>query len=328
MPRRMVRVIVNPISGRGQDRRLLNGLRIHLGLRHFPVEVLRTEGVGHARRLAAETPDDAHCVVSIGGDGTHREVIAGLVGRPVPVAVVPSGTENVFARTFRLTGTLREIMDLVQRGRAVALDVGQADLSAVALRPVRRSPGAPGAKPEAGAKADGHPFVLFSGVGFDAEVTRRVHQRRRGPIDRAAYYGPAWRLWWGYRFPRLRVTVDGRTVTEEAGIVVVANTPRYADRLRVAPQARADDGLLDVVCYRTRSRWAMLRQFAETKLGWHLRDADVRLERGRCVEVACDQQPVPVQADGDAIGSTPVTYTLHPRAVRILLRPREEKQEE
>jgi len=295
MPRGMVRIIVNPISGRGQDHGLLARLGTHLRLRHFPVEVLRTEGPGDARRLAAETPDGAHCVVSIGGDGTHREVIAGLVGRPVPVAVVPSGTENVFARTFHLTGTLREIMDLVQRGRAVALDVGE---------------------------ADGHPFVLFSGVGFDAEVTRLVHERRRGPIDRAAYYGPVGRLWWRYRFPRLRVTVDGRTVAEDAGIVVVANTPLYADHLRVAPQARADDGLLDVVCYQTRSRWAMLRHYAATKLGRHIACPDIRLERGRRVEVASADGPVPVQADGDAIGSTPITYTLRPQAVRLLLHPR------
>ena len=109
----LVRIIVNPISGRGHDPEFIDGLVRHLTLRAFPVEVTPTQRRGHARDLAAETPDDARCVVSIGGDGTHREVLAGLAGRRVPACIVPSGTENVLGRTFRLTGTIRDTVGLV-----------------------------------------------------------------------------------------------------------------------------------------------------------------------------------------------------------------------
>ena len=298
MTQGLVRIIVNPISGRGQDRRLLEHLALHLRHRHFSLEVCRTEGPGDARRLAASTPDDAHCIVSIGGDGTHREVLAGLLGRPVAACVVPGGTENVFARTFRLTGTLREILGLIQNGRPVALDVGL---------------------------ADDHPFVMFSGIGFDAAVTHLVHSRRRGPIDRGAYYAPVARLWLDYDFPPLAVKVDGRVIAEDAGLVVVANTPMYADRLRVAPDAVADDGLLDVVCYRTRSRWSLLWYFMQTKLGTHIRDRQIAYQQGRRIEVTCARGEVPFQVDGDAIATTPVVYTVRPRAVRLLVRQREKR---
>ncbi|MFO8012393.1 MAG: diacylglycerol kinase family lipid kinase [Phycisphaerae bacterium] len=290
----LVRVIVNPISGHGQDPHFIRDLVRHVSLRGFPVDVHRTRGRGHAARMARSVPDDARCIVSIGGDGTHSEVLSGLAGRPVPVAIVPSGTENVLAKTFGLSGTLRETVRLVQQGRAVALDL---------------------------ALAGDCPFVMFSGVGFDAEVTRDVHRKRSGPILRAAYYGPTVRRWWKYGFPPITVQVDGHTLCDDAGMVFVCNTPLYADGLRLGTLAVGDDGLLDVVCFRTRSRWHMLRHYVRARLGRHLDHPLVAYGQGRRIEVACEERPLPVQADGDIITDTPLAYTVRRRAVRLMVRP-------
>ena len=291
MPHRLVRIITNPVSGDGLNWPFLNGLVRHLTLRRFTVEVHQTQGPGHAERLARETPADARCVVSVGGDGTHSEVFAGLAGRAVPACIVPSGTENVLASAFRMTGTLRETVGLVQSGRPVPIDV---------------------------AVANDRPFVIFSGIGFDAAVTRAVHARRHGPIARSAYYGPIVRTLVRYPFPALRVVVDGREVASDVGFALVGNVPLYCDGLRVAARALADDGLLDVVCYRATSwvRFGIL--FALTKVGRHLGRPDVAYARGRRIQVTADLQ-VPVQVDGDARLNTPVTYTLRPRAARLLL---------
>ena len=292
MAQSLVRIIVNPISGRGHDPGFVDRLVRHLSLRGFSVQVTPTQRPGHARDLARETPDGARCVVSVGGDGTHREVLSGLVGRPVPACIVPSGTENVLGRTFRLTGTLRETVDLVQRGRPLALDVGL---------------------------ANEHPFIMFSGIGFDAEVTREVHLKRTGPISRTAYYGPIIRNWWRYGFPPLTVKVDGRLLTDDSGMVFVANTPLYADHLRIAARALGDDGLLDVVCFRTRSRWQILRHLVRTRLGTHLDHPLVAYARATRVEVTCTEREVAVQVDGDVVAGTPLTYTVLPKAVRLLV---------
>ncbi len=294
MAQGLVRIIVNPVSGRGRDLRFVQELVRHLSLRAFAVDVTPTSHPGHARDLARETPDDARCVVSIGGDGTHREILSGLIGRPVPVCVVPSGTENVLGRTFHLTGTLRETAALIQHGHAVGVDVGL---------------------------AGERPFVMFSGVGFDAEITQEVHRKRHGPITRAAYYGPIVRKWWRYDFPAITVSVDGRLLADDAGIVFVANTPLYGGHLRVAPRARADDGLLDVVCFRTRSRWQILLHYLRTCRGTHLDHPLVAYAQGRRIEVTCAQRDLPVQTDGDVVATTPLVYTLRPKAVRLLVRP-------
>jgi len=290
----LVRIIVNPISGQGLNPHFVRDLVRHVSLRGFPVEVCATRAPGDAHHLAATTPDDTRCIVSIGGDGTHSEVLSGLVGRPVPLCVVPAGTENVLARTFGLAGTLRETARLIQSGRPVALDVGL---------------------------AGDRPFAMFSGIGFDAMVTRDVHWKRRGPILRAAYYGPIVRRWWRYGFPPISVRVDGRPLCDDAGMVFVCNTPLYADRLRLGALAIGDDGLLDVVCFRTRSRWHMLRHFVRARLGRHLDHPLTVYGQGRRIEVDCEERTLPVQADGDVVAETPIVYNIRPRAVRLLVKP-------
>jgi len=294
MAQGLVRIIVNPISGRGHDAGFVAALVRHVSLRGYPVDVMPTDHAGHARELARETPEEARCVVSIGGDGTHREVLSGLVGRTVPVCIVPSGTENVLGRTFGLTGTLRETAALIQHGRPLGLDVGM------------------------GCE---WPFVMFSGVGFDAEVTRDVQRRRRGPIIRAAYYAPIVRALWHYGFPPITVKVDGRLLTDDAGVVFVVNTPLYGGRLRLAPRARGDDGLLDVLCFRTRSRWQLPLHYLRVWRGTHLDHPRVAYTQGRRIEVTCAERDLPVQADGDVVATTPLVYTVQPKAVRLLVRP-------
>jgi len=200
----------------------------------------------------------------------------------------------VLGRTFGLTGTLRETAALIQHGRRVGLDVGL---------------------------AGDRPFVMFSGVGFDAEVTREVQRRRRGPIIRAAYYGPIVRKLWGYGFPPITVKVDGRLLADDAGVVFIANTPLYADRLRFAPRARGDDGLLDVLCFRTRSRWQLPLHYLRVLRGTHLEHPLVAYAQGRRIEVTCAERDLPVQTDGDVVATTPLVYTLRPKAVRLLVRP-------
>jgi len=295
-----VRIIVNPLSGLGQHRWFLENLVAQLEIRRFPVEVQRIAGPGDGRRLAAATPDATTCLVSIGGDGTHREILSGLMGRQVPVCIVPSGTENVLAKTFGLVGTVKETVNLILAGRTVELDIGMAGLK---------------------------PFVMFSSIGYAAAVTRIVHTKRRGPHYRDSYYSTIGRLWWTYRFPRLNVAVDGRPVAEGAGLVLVANTPLYADRMRVCPHAVADDGLLDVACFPTRTQWELLGHFLRVKLRNHLEDRGVKYVRGKRIEVTSADRDVDIEADGDWITTTPMIYTLRPRAVRMLVRPEVRQQQ-
>jgi diacylglycerol kinase family enzyme len=215
------------------------------------------------------------------------------VGRSVPLLPVPAGTENVLAKAVGIPANPQVIREILEAGRIRAMDVGY---------------------------ANGHAFLVMSGVGFDASVTREVHQNRRGPIKRWYYYWPSFRNWLGYRWPHLEVEVDGSRAAQGAALVIVGNMRLYADRLHVCANALPDDGLLDVCVFTRPGRWNLLSYFLSVKLGRHLKRSDVVYRQGARIVVRPEERAVPFQVDGDTVGLAPVEYTVRPKAIQMLVR--------
>lgn len=278
------------------------------------VEALR--GVGLAARVAW-TPKDRHllvvdagadplcrCLVAVGGDGT----VAGLINeRPqAPMTVLRAGTENLFARHFGLSADPRAIAAMIARGQTLRIDLG---------------------------RASDRRFALMAGLGFDADVVTRHHLSRLGPAGRvrpthrAAYLGPGLSASLHYRFPPLTVTITdpGPEETLVGAMVFLFNLPCYALGLPIAPSAREDDGLLDLVVFRKPGFFHALRYLGLVYLGWHLRTRSVEHRRVRRVQVTA-AEPAPVQLDGDPAGVVPTlgggpswTAEVLPRALEILV---------
>ncbi|MBX6314859.1 MAG: diacylglycerol kinase, partial [Isosphaeraceae bacterium] len=264
--------------GRGRPRvaRLARALR-RQGLRP---RITWTPEARSALVAAATEAPDCRCLVAAGGDGT----VAALVNEwpRVPIAVLPAGTENLFARHFGFSRHPEDLAETIAHGRTAPLDLGV---------------------------VNGRRFTLMAGVGFDAEVVSRHHHARVGqagrmrPTHRAAYVEPVLRASLSYRFPPLTVTVadPGREETLVGTTAFVFNLPRYALGLPLAPTARGDDGLLDLVVFRDPGPLRALRYLWLAFRGLHLRRPGVFHRRVRRVSVA-SAAPVPVQLDGDPSG--------------------------
>jgi len=286
-----VRLVVNPIAGAGLSTWVLPLLVRRLTRLGLSCEVVRTFTAADARQAAGDLRGAYHALVVLGGDGTVREAIAGLTRRDVPVGIVPLGTANVLARELRLPIQPERAARVIAERTVRWLDLGE---------------------------ANGRPFFLMAGVGFDAEVTARVHASRRGAITVLNYFPALIGVLLRYRFPAIRVTVDGRPVGGEANFVVVSNTRRYGGRLVMALDAAPDDGWLDVCLYRIPQRRAALSLFV--RFLTHRRPDRRRATflRARRVEVTGDG-PVPYQLDGDPFGTLPVTVRVEPRAVPVIV---------
>jgi diacylglycerol kinase family enzyme len=241
--------------------------------------------------------------VAVGGDGT---VAALLNEHPrVPITVLPAGTENLFARHFGMTRQPDRVAETIASGRLLPLDLGE---------------------------AGGRRFALMAGLGFDADVVTRHHLARLGrahrirPTSRVAYVEPVLRASLGYDFPALRVQVEDPGPPEEllGSMAFVFNLPRYALGLPIAPTAREDDGLLDLVVFRDRGPLAALHYLWLVFRGLHLKRPGVWHRRVRRVTISSDS-PVPVQLDGDPAGSIepgsgiPWTARVLPRAASVLV---------
>ncbi len=285
--------IVNPASGRGRAAAALKEILERLSAAGHEGCIHTTGGAGDATAIARGLPAAAAAVVAVGGDGTVREVAEGLLGRSIPLAILPAGTENLVAKQFQIDASPVRLV-----GALMSPDIREIDVGLVGQRA----------------------FLVVVGVGFDADVVRRLSQRRRGHITHLDYFLPVWRSFWSHRFPRLRVVVDRETVFDEKGLVFVGNMARYGLGLRILKDAVADDGLLDICIFRCRSRSKLLSHAFRTACGRHLTSGDVLYLRAREIHVSSDA-PVPFEVDGDDGGDLPADIRLSSQKLQILVPP-------
>ena len=287
--RRRVAVIYNPVAGFRQRGRLRGFLK-HLRARGHDVVLRRTEGPGHATNIAAELDvATVDVVVAAGGDGTINEVANGLIGRPIPMAIAPLGTANVFAFELGLGLKLKRAAEMPSQGRVAEIYPALA-----------------------GARG----FLLMVSAGPDARVVAEVNSKLKRIIGKMAYVMAAVREIVRNAETTITVTVDGHT--HQAGLAIVTHASHYAGPFVISPDTRLGDDSISVVLLKGTSRWALVRYgFALlTNRVAKLPDATLlRARRGRI------DGPVgePIQSDGDLIGQAPMEIALGSRPLRILV---------
>ncbi|HEU4370433.1 MAG TPA: diacylglycerol kinase family protein [Methylomirabilota bacterium] len=232
----MILVAANPYRGADRPRARVAALTAALRYAGLPPRVVWDGGeravlLGDPAALAG-----VRCVVAAGGDGTVAAVINELAA-DVPLAVLPGGNENVFARALGFGAEPAALASAIAAGRRRRIDLGRARTSTGPRR-----------------------FGLMLSAGFDADVVHRVARRRTAGgqarrVGRAHYLGPLGAALWAYPHAPVSVTADGVTA---AGVhCVISNLPGYALALSLTPAARVDDGLLDWVVFERRGRAAL-----------------------------------------------------------------------
>jgi diacylglycerol kinase (ATP) len=261
-------LICNPTAGTFRPR-LLEAVQRTLHGQGVETRLLATERPGHATELAREVSGVARVAV-YGGDGTLREAAVGLLGRALPLVFLPGGTANVMAHELGLPQhpVLAALAGL--RGRP---------------HPVR-----PG-------RVNGRPFLLMAGIGFDGESVRTVNGRLKDWVGKGAY------VWSALRtllrpLPPLRMELEGEAL--QGAWLVVARAAHYGGPFVVHPQAGLLQERLGLVMVRRGSLLPFL--LLNLGLGWHRRSRGVALRWLREGRLECEQ-PVPLQVDGDYVGS-------------------------
>jgi YegS/Rv2252/BmrU family lipid kinase len=273
-------VIYNPVAGWRRRRRFAHVVAL---LRRFDcaVEVCCTARPGDAEIMArAASSTRCDLVVAAGGDGTINEVINGLAGSALPLALLPLGTANVLAAEIGLGASAMAI------AKAIAF---------APLRPVFLG------------DANGRRFALMIGVGFDARVVEGLNLRLKRAVGKFAYVLSALGEFLRYRPRRYQVEIDGTAYP--ASSVVIAKGRYYGGRFIVAPEARLDQPSLYVALFERSGRWNLVR-YAAAFLGNRLdRLPDVRILPATAVMVS-GEAGEPIQADGDLLAVLPLRVTL------------------
>lgn len=307
-----IHVIANPAAASGRGARITDRVRRSLESRGLPYSLHRTRWPGDAADWAAALPCDAAPgpILVVGGDGTLHEVANGLLRRPEgapthPIAVLPVGTGNDFHRMLRTSGAFDETLDLLQGGVIRNFDVGRVRWGA----------------------RERH-FVNLLGVGIDVAVleTRGRFRRLPGLLQYMAALIVALA-----RFRPVPTVIDyqaadGGMHRLDSGTLLSAVTvgPSVGGGFRLAPQARPDDGLLDLFQVERLSIFQIARVLPQVVRGTQREGSRVHLRTLTCATIRrSDHHPLAFELDGEVMSDRPaeLQIDLVPAALGFLDRP-------
>lgn len=285
-------VIFNPAARGEKTRRVRKFLETKAG---HSVSLAPTQRAGEARSLAAGAVKEGYrVVIAAGGDGTINEVVNGIGTSGVALGVLPLGTVNVFAKELCLPGKLEAAWQVIETGETRTIDLACAEAAAATRY-----------------------FVQLAGVGFDAQAVRDASWELKKKI------GPLSYVWAGIKTlgatpAQVQVSVNGSGSRATGAAVLVGNGRYYGGRFTLFPKARMDDGLLDVCVFENCGYLDVLRYGQGVLRGVHLDLGGV--EYFQAERLVCKaSRATPFELDGEDAGDAPVTFSIVPRALRVIV---------
>jgi diacylglycerol kinase (ATP) len=290
-----VAVIINPISGTGGRpevaRRRAELAAAFASARGLEIEIFVTERAGHARELAtAALNRGATQVIAWGGDGTVNEVASALAFRDAALAVIPSGSGNGLARELRVPMDAAAAFAVAIDGHSRTIDCGE---------------------------LDGRLFFNIAGLGLDARVAHEFAAHglvRRGFLR---YLEITARELIRFEPDDHTIIADGVVIQARALIVAIANARQYGNGALIAPNARVDDGKLDLVVVAERPTWQTVLQLPKLFSGRIARVGGVTMTAAVDIEVTSTRQTL-YHVDGEPfLGAASLRARAHPNVLRV-----------
>jgi diacylglycerol kinase (ATP) len=299
-------LIYNPTSGLQRHRRFTeieHAVRI-LKESGITAELAPTTGRFAARNIARQAVDQGRgMVIACGGDGTINEIVNGLAGSHVPMALLPAGTANILAKELRIPWDIPHAARLIPTGivRRIALGVAIPT----------------GANHSAALSQAGRYFLCVAGAGPDGALVNAVDEGLKKRTGQLAYWAEGLRLLFRYSFPQIRIRSAGSE--RQATIIVVGRTAHYGGPFKITTGANLFDDSFEMLTNSTRSR---LRYIGCLPALWLGKIREMKgIDTWKATEVICESagsEAVYAQVDGEPIGPLPLIFRIIPDAVSLV----------
>lgn len=289
-----MRVILNPAAGQDEPAlKVFNRIFREAG---YEWDVRITQQAGDATRLAKEAiSDGVDLVVVYGGDGSIMDVAAGMVGSDIPLGIIPGGTGNVISLALNIPRTAEEAAELLVADERTIRNV------------------------DAGMVGDKF-FLERLGVGLEATVTQAADREAKDKYGIFAYIISTVQALAEPDIVHYHLTIDGETIETEGLSCVVANVGDLGvANLTLSPDVSMSDGLLDVFIIR-KAGLLNLFSLAASVIGGNENQETMPHYKGREIEIVAEPFQA-VQADGELIGNSPVTVSILPKALKVIVPP-------
>jgi YegS/Rv2252/BmrU family lipid kinase len=252
-----------------------------------------SEYPGHLAEVARETT--GKLLVVIGGDGTVNEIANGVAGTDAELAVLPSGTGQDFARTHGIPDRFEDAVHVVLDGETRTIDLGRVELESGTTRF----------------------FANVGSAGMSGAVARRANSMTKAYGGRATFFYALTREFLAWQNTRVLVELDD-SVRREGPMhdVIVANGNWHGGGMKLAPDARQDDGVFDVVTIGDVSKLDFVTTAPKLYNGRYLSHPKVELLQSSAVRISATE-PLPLEVDGEPIGATPARFEVVPSSLRL-----------
>lgn len=286
MPTRAL-LLINPLARRGAD----GAEEIAASLRHAGLSLVVELSADPASylRLIHQHAGEVERVIVAGGDGSLSAAVQGLVDLGLPLAILPLGTANNFARSIGLPLDLPAAIAVAAGPRRRRVDLG---------------------------RVNGRWFCTTASIGLSVQITEELSpesKRRWGPV---AYALTAIKVLRRSHPFHADISWEGGTRHTRTVQIVVGNGPHYGAALTVAPDAAVDDARLDLYSLEVNHWWELLKLAPFLKTGTHVYRPEVEALKTRALEVHT-RKPMPIDIDGELGGETPARFEVVPKAIEV-----------
>jgi YegS/Rv2252/BmrU family lipid kinase len=291
-----IHLIVNPYGGKGKSLKIANFAKSDLEKSDIKVELHQTQYFGHSESIISDLSlDENTAVCGVGGDGTVHHIINGLLNRAdkkvVPLAIIPAGTGNDLAYDLMLSDA-KSAIECIKSGKTRLLDIGYVE----------------------GQKKSSYMAVVTT-WGYATKLTMTAEKIRWFGLTRYTVAGLFELI--RHKGHQAKVILDGGEVIEDYFDLFMILNPRYSGkRVMTAPQAKIDDGLLDLVMLRNKGKFGLYKTLMDIQ--------NNRIEKNTIIEYRqfkkLTLEPVSdfdINLDGESYGKAPCTISVLPQKLIV-----------
>lgn len=287
------KIVANPVAGRGKVGKILPQLRRLFDTNNLKYEIELTDAPGHATVLTKEAAEAGwENIIAVGGDGTMNEVLNGIMDTPASMGFIPAGTGNDLARSLAIPLNIKEAVSVFVTGEITPMDIGQ--------------------------DRDGY-FSIILGLGFPSDVMQHVNTAKnilRGPLAITASIIQVVNKLRPYP---MHIEMDHETLDTTVMGIFILNTRFTGGGLQIAPEAKYDDGILDVVIMHEMGKLDFLSTLPKAYKGTHLSNPRCEIFHTRGIKVTT-AEPLRKLFDGNVFGESPVDARVLPGALKVWVR--------
>ena len=284
--------IINPISGGKKKDGVPELIKDTVDAGVMEPVIAFSDGVAHARVIAAEAVGKFDTVVAVGGDGTVNEVASAIVDTDTSLGIVPFGSGNGLSRFLGIPMDTKSAIKNLASGRTEIID---------------------------SARVNGQPFFNMAGMGFDAHISEIFsHGKKRGFIS---YIKSSIKEVVGYQPQNYHIDIDGKKYDYKAFMLSIANSSQYGNNVHISPKASLQDGLLDVCVIKPFPLW----RFPEMSMRMLIKATEsskyVEIIRGKQILIKREHSG-PIHLDGEPqVAGTGIDITILPNSLKVIVGP-------